>query len=130
VVTTGGDAIADAVVDAGAGVAVAPGDVDALADAIHQLFADPSTRASSAASSEALASRYRWSTTLSPIVEFCASPRRSPDLLAPGIAAEIGRGGDLSSPRARPVRTALGHVRSGEWTALWAKARLRLRRGQ
>ncbi len=130
VVATAGDALADEVVAAGAGIAVAPGDVDAVVGALHRLLDDDAARAAAGAASRALGARYRWSTVLEPLVDLCASPRRSPDLLTPGIATAIARGGDLGTPRASPVRSALGYARRGEWDTLRTKVGLKLRRGQ
>ena len=89
VVSTGGDALADLVVDAGAGIAVPPGDVDALAEALAALVADPARRARLSAAASVAASSMRWSDVLAPLVAFCRDPRRAPDLvdatLAPGL---------------------------------------------
>ncbi|HVF18947.1 MAG TPA: glycosyltransferase, partial [Mycobacteriales bacterium] len=86
VVTTGGDALADVVVGAGAGVAVPPDDVDALAAAIAALVAHPAERARLADGARTAAAAFRWSTVLRPLVEFCGDPRRAPDLVDPLLA--------------------------------------------
>jgi glycosyltransferase involved in cell wall biosynthesis len=94
VVTTRGDTLAATIAREGAGIAVPPGDVVGLATALEQLLADDAARAESAAAAARLATDYRWSTVLAPLVAFCARPARSPDLLADDTARAIARGGD------------------------------------
>jgi glycosyltransferase involved in cell wall biosynthesis len=126
IVTTEGDALADLVSTTGAGVAVPPGDVPALATAIETLLDDREARASAAAAARTLARELRWANVLRPLLDYCGAPVVSPDRLDPGVAAAIARGGDLSLEP--PLRRALGHVRRGEWTVLWEAARRRIRR--
>jgi glycosyl transferase family 1 len=127
VVTTAGDALADAVTAAGAGVGVPSEDVPALAAALEGLLADGKAREGAAAAARSLADGLRWSTVLGPLVAYCAAPRRSPDRADPDIAAVIARGGDLARPGR--VQAALDHVRKGEWSTLWEQARRRAARG-
>jgi glycosyltransferase involved in cell wall biosynthesis len=126
IVTTEGDALADLVVAAGAGAAVPPGDVAALAAAIDRLLADRARRDAASTAAIALATDLRWSRVLGPLLDYCAAPHRSADRQDADITAAIDRGGDLA---AEPVlRRALGHVRRGEWAALGEAARRRVRR--
>lgn len=127
VVTTSGDSLADAIAEAGAGLAVAPEDVESLASGIDHLLDDQAARGSAGEAAAALGARFRWSRALAPLVEFCASPHHRPDLAAAATAAAIARGGDLAGG-ASPVRTALGHLRRREWDILRAKAGHRFRR--
>jgi glycosyltransferase involved in cell wall biosynthesis len=127
VVTTAGDALADTLTAAGAGVAVPPGDATALATVVEALLADDGARADAGAAARRLADGLRWSDVLRPLVNFCASPRPSADRRDPAIAASIARGGDLA--RVGPLRTAVDHARNGEWSTLWAKARRRIAKG-
>jgi glycosyltransferase involved in cell wall biosynthesis len=128
VIATSGDAFADAIVEAGAGLEVAPEDVESLATAIDRLLGDGSARASASEAAAALGERFRWSRALAPVVEFCASPDRRPDLGAAATAASIARGGDLVGA-ASPVGTAISHVRRREWDILRVKVERRFRRG-
>jgi glycosyltransferase involved in cell wall biosynthesis len=110
VVTTRGDTLAGAIETEGAGTAVPPGDVAALASALERLLGDEAARAAAAEASARLATAYRWSTALAPLVAFCARPARSPDLVAADTARAIGRGrgSDGIDWKARlpgPVRT-------------------------
>jgi glycosyltransferase involved in cell wall biosynthesis len=123
-VSTRGDALADRIAAAGAGVDVPPGDATELADAIDGFLGDRAARDVAAKAARALAADLRWSITLRPLVEFCAAPRRSPDRGDPDIAAAIARGGDLASDG--PLRSAVRHVRRGEWDTLREKVRRRV----
>lgn len=87
VVTTDGDAIADLVRSAGLGAVVPPSDVDALAAALLDLLGDPARRAECAAASAAAAERFRWPVVAEPLLRFCDSPRRAPDL----VLSEVDR---------------------------------------
>jgi glycosyltransferase involved in cell wall biosynthesis len=81
VVTTAGDGLAERVAAAGAGTAVAEGDVDGYAAALAALLDDPARRAAAGTASRALARGLTWDAVAAPLVEFCAAPRRAPDLL-------------------------------------------------
>jgi len=126
IVTTEGDALADLVSAAGAGVGVPPRDVAALAAAIETLLGDREARESAAEAARRLAGELRWSNVLRPLLDYCAAPVVSPDRLDPAVAAAIARGGDLALEP--PLRRALGHARRGEWTALWEAVRRRIAR--
>jgi glycosyltransferase involved in cell wall biosynthesis len=80
VVTTVGDELADRVVAAGAGVAIAEGDVAAYAAALSELLDDADRRAEMSAAAGELADRLAWSRVVEPLTAFCAAPRRAPDL--------------------------------------------------
>jgi glycosyltransferase involved in cell wall biosynthesis len=129
VVTTAGDVLADAVVEAAAGAAVPAEDPDALARAIDLLLADRTARTAAGAASARLGAAYGWDRVLEPLVAYCEHPRRAPDLLDPSITEAIGRAGDLAGPApGHTVRAVAGHVRRGEWATLRSKAALRVRR--
>lgn len=129
IVTTSGDALSDAVVRAGAGTAVPAEDAGALADALGRLLSDPVARDRARTAARRLGATYRWDRALEPLVAFCESPRRSPDLLDPVVSRAIGRGADLSEKLAgSTLRAVAGHVRRGEWTTLRSKVALRTRR--
>ncbi len=79
VVATAGDGFAQVISAEGIGVVVPPGDVDAVAGALEDLLGDPDTREVCRARAVAVASRFRWSAVLGPLVSFCAAPRHAPD---------------------------------------------------
>jgi glycosyltransferase involved in cell wall biosynthesis len=87
-VMTGGDVLAEQVVGAGLGVAVAAGDVQGLEEALAHMLANPPAKERFAA----LATRYTWANVARPLVEFCLAPRRAPDLLVPRISPEAAAG--------------------------------------
>lgn len=75
-VLTGGDVLAEQVAGAGLGVTVRAGDDAALEDALWRMLV-------SAPAGEAFASlarRYTWDSVAAPLVEYCLSARRAPDL--------------------------------------------------
>jgi len=94
-VTTQGDTLAEVIDSEGAGIAVPPEDPSALEAALEQLLADDALREASAGAARRVADAYRWSAVLQPVVDFCAHPVRSADLLAPDTARAIAHGGDL-----------------------------------
>jgi hypothetical protein len=129
VVTTSGDALSEAVVQAGAGAAVAAEDVHALADALDRLLSDRDARKRAGEASAELGASYRWDRALAPLIAFCEHPHRSPDLVDSTISRSIARGGDLSGAvPGHTLRAVAGHVRRGEWSALRSKAALRIGR--
>lgn len=99
-VTTGGDALSELLADAGAGLAVAPGDLDGFVAAADALLSSHRRRASAGRAATRLAATLTWPQALAPLVAFCAAPRRAPDLLE---APVVGRG--------TPLRTALRLLR-------------------
>lgn len=129
IVATAGDSLAAEVEDAGAGIAVPPGDVDALEEALFALLSDDARRDSCAAASSALADRYRWSKVLAPIIEFCRAPRRAPDLVDPLVSAQVGdplKVRTLKRRFARDVGIAAQHLKEGDLRSLFRRARARL----
>lgn len=87
-VLTGGDVLADEVAAAGLGVAVGAGDVVALEHALARVLDEPPPRDRFSA----LAERYTWERAAQPLLEFCLSPRRAPDLSAPRPSPEAAAG--------------------------------------
>ncbi|HEX2043017.1 MAG TPA: glycosyltransferase [Acidimicrobiales bacterium] len=92
VVATEGDSFAALIEREGCGLAVPAGDPDALADALLRLLDDDAFAAACRSRSADVAQRLTWSAALAPLLEFCRSPRRAPDLLEasrarPGAAA-------------------------------------------
>jgi glycosyltransferase involved in cell wall biosynthesis len=128
VVTTAGDALADAVVACGAGLAVPPRDVDALEAALDSVLADDVARAGYRERSGALAREYRWSVVLRPLVAICRAPEPAPDLTEPALVHVIRRGPHLApSPARRAMARVWQRARAGEWRELLSSALARAR---
>jgi len=89
-VLTGGDVLADQVVGAGLGVAVAAADVRALEDGLAQMLAQPPPRERFAA----MAQRYTWENVARPLVEFCLAPHRAPDLMVERLSPDAAAAGE------------------------------------
>ncbi|MTD14130.1 glycosyltransferase family 1 protein [Nakamurella sp. YIM 132087] len=89
-VTTTGDPLGGALIGAGAAVGAAPGDVDGFTAALAALL--PAVdRLYVATAARALVPAHRWSVTAAPLVDFCRSPRRAPDLvLSRARRAQLG----------------------------------------
>ncbi len=75
-VTTGGDTLAELVEREQAGIVCAPGDVDALTDALLTLARDFELRSRIAANAARLADRYRWHDVIQPIRQVAEEPWR------------------------------------------------------
>jgi glycosyltransferase involved in cell wall biosynthesis len=97
-VVTSGDVLSKLVEDEGIGVAVPPGDVDAVAEGIRQMAAAPPSRQTVMAAAQ----RFRWDTVATPLLEFCADPWRAadrspggPNASPPRHAADPDRGSPL-----------------------------------
>jgi glycosyltransferase involved in cell wall biosynthesis len=129
IICTEGDSLAELVERRGLGLTVPPEDADALAAAISRLLDEDDLRQGALAALPAVAQEMRWVHSLSPLVEFCRSPRRAPDLLT-GDLAELS---DLASPAVPSrLRQDLVHIRhafaTGGVRKVLSKARGRVRR--
>jgi glycosyltransferase involved in cell wall biosynthesis len=81
IVTTQGDGFADLVTARGIGVSVPVADPPAMAAALREVLeSDATARDGMRARTAAAAAELRWSRVLEPVIEFCRSPRRAPDL--------------------------------------------------
>jgi glycosyltransferase involved in cell wall biosynthesis len=128
-VATEGDVLADRIVASGAGRSVPPEDVEALERALGEILERDDERAAMGAAARTLGESLRWSKVVEPLVEFCAAPRRSPDLLAPAISRSIARGGNLMPHElVAAAQRAADLARRGEWQELGQKAAKRVRR--
>jgi glycosyltransferase involved in cell wall biosynthesis len=83
-VATGGDDLMSSIAVAGAGIAIAPGDVDGFANALRVLL-DQSTRERFSSCALTHAKAHTWEVALAPLVEWCRTPSRAPDLKS-GVA--------------------------------------------
>ena len=84
IVATTGDVFASLIDEEDLGAAVAPGDVDALAAELRRLLVDDGRRQGCAARSAAVATRFRWSEVVGPLVDFCDDARRAASTPAAG----------------------------------------------
>jgi GT2 family glycosyltransferase/glycosyltransferase involved in cell wall biosynthesis len=83
IVATGGDTFADLIESRGLGITVAPGDVEALDEALFRLLDDEAFNAGCRARLGEVMPDHAWSRVLAPLVQFCRAPRRAADLAAP-----------------------------------------------
>lgn len=89
VVATSGDTFGDLIEREGIGRAVPAGDVDALAEALEVLLYDEAAAAAARAAVSRVSPRYTWDRALEPLMSFCRSPRRAPDLAARSVSATL-----------------------------------------
>jgi glycosyltransferase involved in cell wall biosynthesis len=87
-VLTEGDVLAEEISNACLGATVPAGDDRALEDALGQVLADPPPAERFAA----VAQRHTWDHAARPLLEFCASPKRAPDLLVERLSPEAAAG--------------------------------------
>ncbi|MBA2607969.1 MAG: glycosyltransferase [Actinobacteria bacterium] len=117
IVCTAGDSMGELVAEHELGTAVPPGDVTALADALNALLGNDARRQTAAAAVRAIAPNFAWSSALAPIVSFCASPRRAPDLVdretSGRLAAVARRAGRQRRGLAHAVASVRRHTRNG-----------------
>ena len=99
IVCTDGDSLAALVSSRNLGRVVPAGDVDALATALTEVLTKPELAAEIRENIQAVAPEYRWSEALRPLVEFCRSPRRAPDLVDPESAKALGTPVSVVPPR-------------------------------
>jgi len=116
-VATGGDALADLIDARQLGITVPAGDADALEAALTRILDDDDLRAAMAVGAGAASADLTWPKVLAPLVGFCRSPRRAPDLLEPDVISGLRR--DLTEVTKRwrglayDLRTVADHLRTG-----------------
>jgi hypothetical protein len=129
-VCTQGDVFA-ALVDArGLGLTVAPGDVEGLADALERVLYDEVFAQRCRDAVRETAPEYHWERVLTPLVAFCRSPRRAPDLLDAHARRQMVRSaGERYKPKTglrRDLEIAADHLRDGGVVKVASKAVSRL----
>ncbi len=87
-VLTGGDVLAEEFARAGLAVTVPAGDDEALEAALEQMLATSPPRQLFTS----VAQSYTWEQVARPLLEFCAAPRRAPDLLAERLSPDAAAG--------------------------------------
>ena len=129
-VCTRGDVFASLVDARGLGLTVAPGDVDGLADALERVLYDEVFAQRCRDAVRDTAPEYHWDRVLAPLVAFCRSPRRAPDLLDAHARRQMVRSaGERYKPKTglrRDLEIAVDHLRDGGVTKLATKAVSRL----
>lgn len=132
VVATGGDTFGALIAEHGLGRAVPPEDPQALAAALEELLYDDAAAAAAREAVAAFAVRYRWSSVLAPLVEFCRRPRRAADL---AVARPAGDAAPRARRRTGPkpsvagdLALARGYLRAGGVRELARRVGGRVRR--
>ncbi len=120
IVTSRGDALADLVDREQLGLAVTPGDVDALHGALERVLTDRSFAEACRANIERLRPAFRWSEALAPLLAFCRNPSRAPDL----VDAQSSRRRKLGMPRPSGLAGLPWDLRRAR--SLWAEGGARL----
>ncbi|MFP5327114.1 MAG: glycosyltransferase family 4 protein, partial [Acidimicrobiia bacterium] len=129
IVATTGDAFAELIEREGVGITVPPEDAEALEEALFRLLDDGEFAAMCRKNLESLRPSFAWSQVLRPLVEFCRSPRRAPDLVDHEMSREFQVAPD--SPRrdwAEDLRLAGQYLREGGPALLARRAANRMKR--
>jgi glycosyltransferase involved in cell wall biosynthesis len=131
IVATEGDSLAALIESEKLGITVPPGDALALEDALFRILDNTDLNASYRAAIARVAPSFRWSNVLRPLIEFCRSPARAPDLVDPEMAVLVSnRAGGmwLQTGWKADARKAIGFVRRGEMRLLVSRVKARLTR--
>jgi glycosyltransferase involved in cell wall biosynthesis len=125
-VATQGDVFADLIDRRELGITVPPDDVDALARALARMIDDADFARRCKENVAAVAPDYRWSRVLAPLVAYCRSPHRAPDLLDPWarrrLASSAARMYRPTTGVRRDVELVVEHYREGGAGKLVRKA--------
>jgi glycosyltransferase involved in cell wall biosynthesis len=129
-VCTTGDVFAALVESRGLGLTVDPGDVEGLADALERVLYDEVFAQRCRDAVREVAPEYHWERVLAPLVAFCRSPRRAPDLLDGHARRQMVRSaGERYKPKTglrRDLEIAADHLRDGGVAKVASKAVSRL----
>ena len=112
VVTTGGDELGELIGARGAGTPVAAEDVDGFAAALAGLLDDAGPACGGRRGRARAGPRPRLGRRRRPLVDFCAAPRRAPDLLLGAADREL-LGLRVGPARGGPARRAGATLREG-----------------
>jgi glycosyltransferase involved in cell wall biosynthesis len=130
IVATSGDALAQLVEDRSLGLAVPPGDVEALEETLARLLDDEALAKTCRENIAAVMPELVWSEALRPLVQFCRTPSRAPDLVDPDLALDLsGDPPPLGYGRGwwrRDLSIAVTHLRRGGLRLVATKAGDRL----
>jgi len=131
IVATEGDAFAELIESAQLGFTVPVGDVDALETALFRTLEEAHTASGFRESLAAVRPDMSWSAVLFPLMQFCRSPRRAPDLVDPQMVISLGSAGWWESSHfgwRRELELAGAHLRRGGLSLLVSKVRSRVGR--
>lgn len=81
-VVTAGDVLSAEIAQEGLGIAVPPGDVDAVARALNGLLDQPDLRERLRPRFQEVAARHTWERVAGPLIRFCQAPALAPDRAA------------------------------------------------
>jgi glycosyltransferase involved in cell wall biosynthesis len=73
------DSLSTEIVEAGAGLHVAIGDLEGWKNALRRMYHDADLRAEGRKAMETLAEQYQWQNVAQPLLRLCRNPQRSPD---------------------------------------------------
>jgi glycosyltransferase involved in cell wall biosynthesis len=104
VVVTSGDWFGDLVTARELGLAVAPGDVEGLANALRRVLTDAAFVEQCRRNIDEVVQELRWTSVLSPLLEFCRAPHRAADLVDCAEARWLERPVPLTLPPDSGVR--------------------------
>ena len=140
IVATTGDSFAELIDMEHLGLTVPAADVEALEQALYRMLDDAELAAMCRKNLAVVRPRFVWATVLQPLVEFCRTPRRAPDLVDPhhrsrtddGFSPEVlARPSTAARSGGRGVREdvaiAARHLREGGVPKLAAKLASRVR---
>ena len=107
-IATAGDVLAELVDREGAGLVVAPNDVDAMTDALTRMLTDDDLRRGCAKRSSELAPQFRWSQVVAPLTDLARDPwpwrSARADRRGLGSNAQRAGGGGSSADTTRLAR--------------------------
>ena len=128
---TEGDAFAELIDSAQMGFTVPVGDVNALEAALFQALDDTETAAGIRENLDSVRPTMTWAAVLRPLMQFCRSPRRAPDLVDRDLAISLGSWGPWESsgfPWRRELQLVRAHFDRGGLSLLLTKVRSRISR--
>lgn len=106
VVCSAGDSLGDDLAQAGAALAVPPGDLEGWIAALHRIATNAQLRLSCQQAAENLARHASWASVAQPLAAFCASPRRTSSAPARPVAVDAPDHPEpLPEPSAQPTVT-------------------------
>ncbi len=124
IVSTSGDTLAELVADRDLGGVVPPGDDAALEEALFSLLADAGRADRCRRNIAGVVAEFRWPRVLHPLVEFCARPRRAPDLVDTDAARRLRPAAHLARVDSGGAMTRAARVwRREGWRGLAARVR-------
>jgi GT2 family glycosyltransferase/glycosyltransferase involved in cell wall biosynthesis len=129
IVATDGDTFGTLIQAHGLGRVVPAEDVDALVGALEEMLYDESAGGEARVKVREFAACYKWSLVLQPLVEFCRSPRRAPDLALEPMSPQSRKRDRRPRPSVREdLALARGYLGAGGVGEVGRRAVGRVRR--